>query len=824
MSKLVDPYICPDCRAPLDQQRTCTACGLGLTGAPAAELWQVLQRADALIGQLRALPRPVIDAGSLPAAPPVPPRTAPAGPPRGPSVSVPVVLLGLGALCVLVAAIVFVAVTWSSLGLGAKASIMLGVTGLFAAGAAVLTRRGLRGAAETFWVIVAVLLVVDLAAAHGADLAGFGNVSARHATSLTGGVLLLLAISVGAWATGTASRRLNGMVGTAAFGALTVTAAEVLGADRPEVAATVAVPLTLALAVMVASAAPLLRSTAYAIGAPALLSWAALMSVGIDRGAGTDVSAYWQDLDGWPLLVAAGYTALLTVGGRLPAGVRIAGSSAALVALVCFVLGGTGRTEDTTIAVACAVAAALAAVSAFAGRDWSLPAGLMTLGAVAFGGLVVAVRPWEVIRELPTTGPADDLNLDLRLPEAFDGPAPWTAILLAVTVAVAAAGLLRHVPERFRTVARTGWAALAPTVVAAGCATAFLLTEPRLDLAVLAWSVVLLLAAGSAVLARQHSLALAATLLVGGYLTVLGLRLAVPSHLLVALLATALAAGLGVAYTRARPDGLDGSLLPLLAASSLITAGFSGTHWPYLAEATGDTAGIVLVAIASLALLAAAAVGRTPAARMTIETVAVVLGLVATQFPPDREVAVLVLTLLGSAVALTATLYRDRELLSWGAVVLLGAATLIRLDLDVRAPELYTLPAALLLVAAGVHRLRTDPEVASLQVLSSGLVLGLVPSLLLALDEPVTLRGALIAAAGVAVLGAGVRARWTAPVLAGALTVGLLALRHLGPVAEAVPRWVSLASLGLVFLLIGITWEARRRDVATADRYLASLR
>ncbi len=827
MSLLVDPRICPDCRAALDPDRTCTGCGLRLTGTTAAELWQLMQRADALITRLRSeagAPAGTAPTGvpaTRPAAPPVGPSPTTS---RGPSLSVPVVLLGLGALCVLVAAIVFVAVTWSSLGLGAKASIMLGVTGLFAAGGTALTRRGLRGGAETLWVIVAVLLVVDLVAAYGADLAGFGDLPGRHAVALTGAVLLLLAIGVGGWAARTPTGRLNGLVGAGLIGGLMVTVAEVFAAGRPEVAATLALPLTLALAVLIHRGPAPLRPTAYAVGVPALLSWATLMSIGIDRGVGATVAQWWQGLDGWPLLVAAGYTALVTRGTRLPAAVRILGSSATLTALFFFALGGTARSETATVATACAIAVALAAVSAFGSRVWAFPAGLMSAVAGVAGGLFVVGRPWNVIAGLPTTGPADDLNLGLRLPAVADSPAPWTAVVVAAAVVVVAAGLLRHVPEPFRVAVRTGLFALAPTVLALGGATAFGEYEPRLVTAVLAWGVVLVLAAGAAVAAREHPVALGTALLAVAYLALVGLRTAVPSHLLAAALASALAAALTTAYARSRTDRLHGTLLPLLAGGAVVAAGFAGTHWPYLADGAGDTAGLVLVALAALALLGAAPGGRTEPARRTVEVTAILLGLVATQFPTDGEVSALVLTVLGSAVALTAILNRDRDLLGWGAVVLLGVATVVRLDLGVAAPELFTVPAALVLVGGGVHRLRTDPGASSMRALSSGLVLGLVPSLLLALDEPVTGRGALIAAAGVLVLGAGVRARWTAPVLAGSLTVALLALRHLGPVAEAVPRWVSLAALGLVFLLVGITWEARRRDVARADRYLASLR
>jgi hypothetical protein len=114
--------------------------------------------------------------------------------------------------------------------------------------------------------------------------------------------------------------------------------------------------------------------------------------------------------------------------------------------------------------------------------------------------------------------------------------------------------------------------------------------------------------------------------------------------------------------------------------------------------------------------------------------------------------------------------------------------------------------------------------VASARALSSGLALALLPSLLLALDEPVSLRGALVAAGGAVALTVGLVRLWGALFAAGAATIGVLAIRHLSPVVDAVPRWISLGSVGLALLLVGVTWEQRRRDVTAAGRYLASLR
>jgi hypothetical protein len=52
----------------------------------------------------------------------------------------------------------------------------------------------------------------------------------------------------------------------------------------------------------------------------------------------------------------------------------------------------------------------------------------------------------------------------------------------------------------------------------------------------------------------------------------------------------------------------------------------------------------------------------------------------------------------------------------------------------------------------------------------------------------------------------------------------VLALRHLGPVVDGLPRWISLGSVGLALLLVGVTWEHRRRDLDLAGHYLTSLR
>ena len=42
--------------------------------------------------------------------------------------------------------------------------------------------------------------------------------------------------------------------------------------------------------------------------------------------------------------------------------------------------------------------------------------------------------------------------------------------------------------------------------------------------------------------------------------------------------------------------------------------------------------------------------------------------------------------------------------------------------------------------------------------------------------------------------------------------------------AEALPRWITLGAVGLALLTVGVTWEARLRNLQTAKRYLSGLR
>ena len=136
MTRYADPERCPGCRAAMPYGASrCPSCGLNLEGPLAARLFATLSSADDLLAQMRA-PAAATASGAAPAGPVGPPgatattpsaagvgtlvrpETAPAvGVPAGggplppehhgglSGASVPKILLGLGALCLLVAAL-----------------------------------------------------------------------------------------------------------------------------------------------------------------------------------------------------------------------------------------------------------------------------------------------------------------------------------------------------------------------------------------------------------------------------------------------------------------------------------------------------------------------------------------------------------------------------------------------------------------------------------------------------------------------------------------------------------------------------------------------
>jgi hypothetical protein len=143
--------------------------------------------------------------------------------------------------------------------------------------------------------------------------------------------------------------------------------------------------------------------------------------------------------------------------------------------------------------------------------------------------------------------------------------------------------------------------------------------------------------------------------------------------------------------------------------------------------------------------------------------------------------------------------------------------------------ELYTLPLAVGLLGVGVLRERQRlaaalPPEPSWTTIGPGLLVGVVPTLLVALGDQNPLRPLIALAIGAALLLAGVVGRRKAPVDIGLVLVAILGLRQLAPLVGDLPRWATLGVCGTVLLVVGATFEQRRRDVAGVRGRYSGLR
>ena len=188
---------CPDCGSGLSlSARACPQCGLSLVGPTAQHLWWIDAELNSLDHRRRALAdeRPQVlarlrgESTAPPAHPapvggpaaPLPPRArplpsgrhlSPRHHPTAPPPTAPVremsrrsaqnVILGLGALLIGVAALVFAVWNWSDMGTGSRATVLGLTTTAFALLALPLHRRGLHATAESFGVVATALLCVD---------------------------------------------------------------------------------------------------------------------------------------------------------------------------------------------------------------------------------------------------------------------------------------------------------------------------------------------------------------------------------------------------------------------------------------------------------------------------------------------------------------------------------------------------------------------------------------------------------------------------------------------------------------------------------------
>ncbi|MDQ4008374.1 MAG: hypothetical protein M3211_09805, partial [Actinomycetota bacterium] len=384
--RFLAPGRCPDCGTAVGTASHCPGCGLLQVGPAADDLRATLHRADQVLTLLRRM-----SATPAPVPAPAPAPAAATRPRRGlPVVSVPLVLLGLGTICVLVAAVVFVAVTWTDLSLAWRTTILLGVTAVVTAAAVWTLRQGLRGATEALTLVAGGLLLIDLVAGNDA---GLPVLSALHGTAFGWLVALSMLVFGLAWvlaAQRTGCRSLVGQQLLAVAASVEALRLAVLGWDF-------ALEWLAALATVVAALAAVVlwrlsvRVVAVALAAGALASWTVLVVLGLERALATAGTAeLFAGLGGVPLLVASLLVAVPAGMTRLHPGLRRVAASAAVAGPVLVALLPLRELAATPgVLVVATVAVALALAGRRRSSPWRHGLRAVAVGTAVLPGLVL---------------------------------------------------------------------------------------------------------------------------------------------------------------------------------------------------------------------------------------------------------------------------------------------------------------------------------------------------------------------------------------------------------------------------------------------------
>lgn len=821
---LADSSRCPSCRTALPPggEPVCSQCHLDLRGAPGVELFAVLERADALIAQMRAPAEEVLPP-AVHGPPPTPTTSMPHGSRRLGVGTVPGLLLGLGALCVLVAGSLFLPFAWELLGVVGRTVVLLALTALAAFGTARAGARGLRATSEALAAVALGLLALDVL---GADASGWlGDLSGSGRSVVLGAVLMVAGTS-GAWAMGRV--RPGGLV-TAQLGAVLGTLLTV-GGLATATWGTVGQRLALAVAVSLAAAAAtaeLRRSLAasayrWALGGHlivAALTWVALLLAGLVRlEEGLKLAVLWPAGAGLELVIAGVLAALPTLHPATTGRDRATLLSVALLpALVALTAPAYDEGPSVRLGLALGVAA-VAALARFAATPWQRIVAPVGAGAWLVG--LVLVTPLALVAEEAASGAALKLwagRAGGSVSATWD-TGTWGDAWLLPTGVTALAGAAALVTTR--------WTRRA-TAVAGAAAALVALAGALLMSAVPVWVAVAVLLGGALAAAglgrRMTGLAGdgAAAALAGAALYVATYDDLLSLACSAGLLPVALAAHLGRRPYRRVAGGV--LVLPLLAAAVWAGGSVAGGPEPWSGLGVLLTAGVVV--LARWAWGARTGIVGLELGAVLAGSVSVLVGVAGAPTAEQATWLALYLTVLGVATTALALLHLERQRLIWAGGLLLAAASWVRLaDLGVETVEAYTLPSALVLLAAGLWHTARHPGRGTLSAWSPGLGLALVPSLLWSLADPLSWRALVLAVACLVLTVVGAQARLAAPLAWGAAVGGLLALWETLPPAVEASAWLVSGVAGAVLLGLGASWDRRVGDARRAAAYVRGLR
>lgn len=736
--------------------------------------------------------------------------------PRSP-ISIPVILLALGGLCILIAALVFVAVAWGSLGIGGRTAILALITMVMGAGATLLTVKDLRWAAETFWVIVVGMVTLDILGARSAGLFGDDHErSFQIAAPLMIVVMVALALIVGFWSTRAATGQIISIQVAALIGIGIGNGLAFVGFDPFGLTPAVVIPVFTVLGIW---SLKRVRVFAWGLLGLAIGNWLILFGHGLAKAL-QDQQNWWTSLDWWPLALAGCYAITATLP-RLPYPVRVLAAGMSLLAWSVVILGPDHATSTQRSVWAAGMIILLSILVLVGGHVWGRAAGIAGL----LWSLPAGVKLLVNAVSLSDVGLSSDVHTWDAPVQAFLDTAWWAQIMLAMSVALFLICATRLFPAASRRAALTAMIPIAYLI----SALALISAAATLGLPLWAFAGVITILLLGAILLTWPSggevAGLVPSVISVGVLGLFTLFTTGPSNSL-----AAIAAGLVLItvvsywYAASREGRRTETILTLIGLPLIgfwtwveIWAALDQSPDLGLAVAAGYGSSILL-----LAPLAQRASGHKADRIVTELMGAVFLPLPALAFGSDHHG--LALSLAGAGLALSSVRNRDRELLGWLSIAPLLAGAMVYDFNDFPVAEVWSLPLSMILVASGLLRMSRDRELSSYRALGAGILLALTPSLILALIDPLTWRGAILFAAGVLVLLAGAFKHLGMPFYSGALITAVMAIRYLGPWAQGIPRWVGIGIVGLLLLGLGISWEFGRKNLKTAAGYLKALR
>jgi len=846
-----DPYHCPDCHATLvdiDGVGGCPRCGFSAADPRATRIWQIdtqiagLAHERAGLLELMRHERAGAPPTALEPAPATPPVPAPRPHRVRRAMSVQAVLVTVGAVLLVVAGIVFAAVTWERLGAAGQAGVLAVVTATAATATLLTARRRLVATAEALSVVTAGFALVDVHAARvalaptgtwqpvwavglavvAAGLVALGRVGHLRVPAVLGAAVAQAPLVVLA--------TMAAAPVPAALGALVVVAAvDHLVAHRLEGSPWAWLPDPTRIALLV------LGVTAWVSGALFAIPWAL-------GGATPDITTIEQWWGVAVLVVATAEAVLLALTGGVRRPLGVAASAAAMpvgmfasVAVVLLAgLSEFGLQVFLTAVPAMVLGASLPALRReAAARDLRLRAAQVSAGVLSaftilsWAGPVIfsVVAPlvsladhgWWAHGAGATTG---SLGITRNLGDADAGGLAWLAVLAAVVIGTAS--LLAAFLAVFRpsdALRRAGM----PVITGTGC---------FLAVAVIAagWSVPV------AAVVAVYLLATAALVLVPVWP-------GRPWRPLVAI-ATLPVAVSAVAWAGSVPALTVAALLALTLVAGAATArGLAGEHRGWATTFTAITG----LALPATALTLSLAVGSsTPTAWLVATATASAASAVA--WYADRRapwwslavditsVTLVAVTLVGTAiaggadalsiglavVAVVAAAHVLRPSRRWVATGIASATALVLLWLrlwegGVRAVEAFTLPAAALLLLAGWRLMVRHRALGSWPALGPGLLVAAAPSVVVAVMQEGVVRPLVLLGVAVMVTVLGAVYRLQAPLLVGAATAVIVAVDQVFPVVAQLPRWLSIGTAGVLLIVLGATFEHRRKQ--TVDAY-----